>query len=93
MLKLETKADLDALHLGNIKESISLEYKASSAIDKKDNNRRLKWPGTYRRSQTQMERENTGRITISYKAGPDSRDGLWTSSVMRSNFQLPHSGD
>src|SRR5438105_4810172 len=41
MLKLETKADLDALHSGNIKESISLEYKASPAIDKKNDNKKV----------------------------------------------------
>src|ERR1019366_9995941 len=41
MLKLETQADLEALHTGNIKESISLEYKASLAIDKKDDNKKL----------------------------------------------------
>ena len=41
MLKLETKADLDALHSGNISESISLEYKASPAIDKKDDKKKV----------------------------------------------------
>lgn len=41
MLKLETKADLEALHIGNIRESISLEYKASLAIDKADDNKKI----------------------------------------------------
>jgi predicted HTH transcriptional regulator len=41
MLKLTTKDELDALHVGNIKESISLEYKASAAIDKKDDNKKV----------------------------------------------------
>jgi len=41
MLKLENKADLDALHSGNIKESISLEYKASSSVDKRDDNKKI----------------------------------------------------
>jgi hypothetical protein len=41
MLKLETKADLDALYTGNIKESSSLEYKASLAIDKRDDTKKL----------------------------------------------------
>jgi hypothetical protein len=40
MLKLETKADLEALHTGNVKEGISLEYKASPAIDKKDDEKK-----------------------------------------------------
>jgi hypothetical protein len=41
MLRLETKGDLDALHSGNVKESLHLEYKASPSIDKKDENRKL----------------------------------------------------
>jgi hypothetical protein len=41
MLKLTTKAELEALWIGNVKESISLEYKASPAIDKKDDNKKL----------------------------------------------------
>jgi predicted HTH transcriptional regulator len=41
MLKRGTKADLEALHVGNIKEGISLEYKASPAIDKKDDNKKV----------------------------------------------------
>jgi hypothetical protein len=41
MLALKSKADLEALHTGNVKESISLEYKASPAIDKKDDNKKL----------------------------------------------------
>lgn len=41
MLQLETKADLDALYSGNVKESISLEYKASAAVDKKDDSKKL----------------------------------------------------
>ncbi|MGB6395611.1 MAG: hypothetical protein WBF73_07985 [Bradyrhizobium sp.] len=35
MLKLQTKAELEALHTGNVKEGLHLEYKASDAIDKK----------------------------------------------------------
>jgi hypothetical protein len=41
MLNLKTRADLEALWTGNIKESISLEYKASPAVDKKDNTKKL----------------------------------------------------
>src|SRR6266446_9853603 len=41
MLKLTAKADLEALWTGNIKESISLEYKASPAVDKKDDTKKL----------------------------------------------------
>jgi hypothetical protein len=34
MLKLTTKQELNALHAGLIKESLTLEYKASAAVDK-----------------------------------------------------------
>jgi predicted HTH transcriptional regulator len=43
MLKLVTKVDLDALYNGNIKESIYLEYKASLAIDKRDDNKKVEF--------------------------------------------------
>src|SRR5450759_5391629 len=36
MLSLKTKADLEALHSGGIKESLTLEYKASPAVDGTD---------------------------------------------------------
>jgi hypothetical protein len=36
MLKLETRDDLEALHSGNVKESLHLEFKASGLVDKKD---------------------------------------------------------
>jgi hypothetical protein len=41
MLTLKNKADLEALHRGNVKEGISLEYKASPSIDKKDDTKKL----------------------------------------------------
>src|SRR5690349_16212114 len=41
MLDLQTKSQLEALHRGNVKESLTLEYKASPAIDKKDDTKKL----------------------------------------------------
>ncbi|MGA7718670.1 MAG: ATP-binding protein [Bradyrhizobium sp.] len=41
MLKLDTKAELELLHTGNVKEGLHLEYKASGAIDKKDDSKKL----------------------------------------------------
>jgi len=41
MLKLEAKSDLEVLHTDNIKEGLHLEYKASPAIDKKDDARKI----------------------------------------------------
>ena len=34
MLKLYTRADLEALHTGSIQESLTLEYKSSGAVEK-----------------------------------------------------------
>jgi predicted HTH transcriptional regulator len=41
MLTLEKRAHLEALHSGNVKESLTLEYKASPAIDKRDDSKKL----------------------------------------------------
>jgi Putative DNA-binding domain len=41
MLPLKNKADLEALHSGNVKESLNLEYKASAAIDKRDDSKKI----------------------------------------------------
>jgi hypothetical protein len=41
MLKLETKAELEALWTDNVKEGLHLEYKASGAIDKKDDSKKI----------------------------------------------------
>jgi hypothetical protein len=40
MHTLETKSQLEALHKGNIKESLTLEYKASPAVDKRDDTKK-----------------------------------------------------
>jgi Putative DNA-binding domain len=41
MLKLDIKSELVALHTNNVKEGLHLEYKASAAIDKKDDGKKL----------------------------------------------------
>lgn len=41
MLKLDTKAKLIALHTSNTKESLHLEYKASGAIDKQNDAKKV----------------------------------------------------
>jgi hypothetical protein len=54
MLKLQTKAELEALHTGNVKEGLHLEYKASDAIDKKTTAKKMKWLAMFQRLQMQM---------------------------------------
>jgi hypothetical protein len=41
MMKLDTAAELIALHAGNVRESLYLEYKASGAVDKSDDKKKL----------------------------------------------------
>jgi hypothetical protein len=41
MLSLKTEAELNALHENNVRENLHLEYKASGAVDKKDDKRKL----------------------------------------------------
>jgi hypothetical protein len=41
MLKLDTEAELVALHTGNVKESLSLEYKASESVDKTKDDKKI----------------------------------------------------
>jgi hypothetical protein len=41
MLTLENEAQLAALHTGNVKEGLTLEYKASAAIDKRDDAKKI----------------------------------------------------
>jgi hypothetical protein len=41
MLTLEKKSQLEALHRANTKESLTLEYKASPAVDKRDDTKKL----------------------------------------------------
>jgi Putative DNA-binding domain len=41
MLKLDDRSELEALHTGNVKEGLHLEYKASDAIDKASDSKKL----------------------------------------------------
>jgi hypothetical protein len=41
MLTLLKKSQLESLHRGNVKESLTLEYKASAAVDKRDDAKKL----------------------------------------------------
>jgi hypothetical protein len=40
-MKLDTREELEELYTGNVKESLTLEYKASPAIDKKDDKKKV----------------------------------------------------
>ena len=40
-MQLDTEGELAALHTGNVKESLHLEYKASDAVNKKDDKKKI----------------------------------------------------
>jgi hypothetical protein len=100
MLRLETKADLDALHTGNIKESISLEYKASPAIDKNDNNKKVEMArdvsafanangGQIVYGMTEKDHEPTGLDNgVDEKAYPE----IWFEQVLQQHIRPPIPG-
>ncbi|MET4208645.1 hypothetical protein [Bradyrhizobium sp. LA2.1] len=41
MFSLNNEADLVALHMGIVKETLHLEYKASDALDKRDDRKKM----------------------------------------------------
>jgi hypothetical protein len=55
MLKLNTKAELDALQTNNVKEGLHLEYKASGAIDKRDDSKKIEMARDVLHSPTRTE--------------------------------------
>jgi Putative DNA-binding domain len=99
MLKLETKSDLEALHLGNIKESTSLEYKASLAIDKANDNKKIEMAkdvsafanadgGQIIYGMTEKDHEPTGLDNgVDEKAYPE----IWFEQVLQQHItpQIP----
>jgi predicted HTH transcriptional regulator len=100
MLKLETKADLDALQSGSIKESISLEYKASPAVDKKDDNRKVEMArdvsafanadgGQIVYGMTEEDHEPAGLDQgVDRRAYPE----IWFAQVLQQHITPPISG-
>jgi predicted HTH transcriptional regulator len=99
VLKLETKADLQALQTGNVKESLHLEYKASGAIDKRDDSKKLEMArdvsafanadgGQIVYSMTEADQEPAGLDQgIDAKAYPEIWFEQVPSSTLRRTFQ------
>ncbi|TWC06996.1 putative DNA-binding protein [Bradyrhizobium macuxiense] len=73
MLPLNTEADLTALHAGVVKESLHIEYKASEAIDKKDDKKKLELA----RDVSAFANADGGQIIYGMKENKDREpDGL-----------------
>ncbi|WP_316189399.1 ATP-binding protein [Bradyrhizobium sp. SZCCHNS1054] len=74
MLTLTTESELAALHTGVVKESIHLEYKASEAIDKKSDAKKLEMA----RDVSAFANSDGGQIVYGMKEKDHEPDGLDT---------------
>src|SRR5262245_12754615 len=73
MLALHTEADLIALHTGGVKESLHVEYKASDAIDKNSDAKKLEMA----RDISAFANADGGQIIYGMKENKDHEpDGL-----------------
>jgi hypothetical protein len=93
-LKLETKADLEALHSNQVKESSSLEYKASLAIENTDPRKT-----EISKDVSAMANANGGQIVygmtekdqlptgVDNGISPTPFDGLWFEQVIQQNIR------
>jgi hypothetical protein len=94
MLKLDTEAELAALHTGNVKESLYLEYKASDAVDKKDDKKKLEiardvsafansMGGQIVYAMTEHEHEPTG---LDQGIDPKTYPTLWFDQILQQHI-------
>jgi hypothetical protein len=97
MLSLKTDAELQALHTEGVRESLHLEYKASAAVDKKDDKRKLEMArdvsafanadgGQIIYGMTEVEHDPAG-----LDEGLDSKDypEIWFEQVIQQHVSPP----
>ena len=72
MLALATETELTALHIEVVKESLHLEYKASDAIDKRDNRTKVEMA----RDVSAFANADGGQIIYGMKEKDHEPDGL-----------------
>jgi hypothetical protein len=98
MLKLETKADLEALHQNQIQESTTLEYKASPSVENRDSRKQ-----EIAKDVSAMANANGGQFVYGMTESnhlptgldegipPQPFNGLWFEQIIQQNVR-PHIG-
>ncbi|MCA1514588.1 ATP-binding protein [Bradyrhizobium sp. NBAIM01] len=98
-LKLETRADLEALHTNQVTETSALEYKASGSVDNTDGKK-----AEMAKDVSAMANANGGQIVygmtekdhlpsgLDAGVSPKPFDGLWFEQVIQQNIKPPVGG-
>ncbi|MEW6639964.1 MAG: ATP-binding protein [Pseudomonadota bacterium] len=91
MLKLETLADLDALRKNAIRESSTLEYKASAAVDQRKKDEIVKDISAMANAEGGqiiygMTEDNHEPAGLDDGVSPAPFDGLWLEQIIQQNI-------
>lgn len=100
MLTLKTEAELQALHTDGVREGLRLEYKASAAIDKKDDKKKLEMArdisafanadgGQIVYGMTEVEHEPAG---LDEGLDPKTYPEIWFEQVIQQHVSPPIAG-
>jgi hypothetical protein len=100
MLKLEKRADLEALHFGQIRESPTLEYKSSGAVEKSDPKKKemakdsLAFANAAGGQIIYGMKENKDHLPDGLDAGIDPVEfpGIWFEQVIQQSTSPPIEG-
>ncbi len=98
MLTLEKRADLEVLHSGQHKESLTLEYKSSGAVDKSKKEEIAKDALAFANAEGGQiiygMKENKDHLPDGLDAGIDPREfpGIWFEQVIQQNTSPPIEG-
>lgn len=100
MLSLKTEAEIEALHADGVRESLHLEYKASGAVDKADNSKKLEMArdvsafanadgGQIIYGMTEKDHDPTG---LDKGLDPKAYPEIWFEQVLQQHITPTHYG-